>query len=79
MPEERRRYVLGRASIRWRCFKARLRKVFMYESKGENENVIIRTPPPLYGWITQTDWDKFIATYTDPKFKVLSILHVTNA
>ncbi|KAK9676600.1 hypothetical protein RND81_11G088100 [Saponaria officinalis] len=75
VPDEHRGYVLRRASTRWRCFKARLRKDWMYDSKGENKKVIIRKPPSIYPWINQTDWDKFIATYTDPKFKELSELN----
>lgn len=76
VPNERKSYVLGRASIRWRTFKARLRKNWMYDSKGENKNLIIRTPPAIYPWILQSDWLRFIATYTDPKFKVL--IHTLN-
>ncbi|KAK9669132.1 hypothetical protein RND81_13G111600 [Saponaria officinalis] len=76
VPEDRKDYVLGRASILWRTFKARLRRDWLYESKGKNENVIRRKPPSsLYPWIDQTVWDKFIETYTDPKFKELSDLN----
>ncbi|XP_021753908.1 uncharacterized protein LOC110719316 isoform X1 [Chenopodium quinoa] len=72
VPEERRNYVLGRASIRWRAFKARLRKDWMYDTKGVNPNVIIKKPPSIYPLITQADWTKFIETYTDDAFKELS-------
>ncbi|KAL2903961.1 putative NAD kinase 1, partial [Bienertia sinuspersici] len=72
VPEERRNYVLGRASIRWRAFKARLRKDWMYDTKGANKHVIIKKPPSMYPFITQNDWNKFIETYTDDKFKELS-------
>ncbi|KAK9735034.1 hypothetical protein RND81_04G179000 [Saponaria officinalis] len=75
VPEERRSYVLTRASIRWRTFKARLIKYWMYDTKGENKNVIIRNPPSMYPWILQSHWNEFIATYTDPKFKELSDLN----
>ena len=71
MPEERRNYVLGRASIRWRAFKARLRKDWMYDTKGVNPNVIIKKPPSIYPFITQADWTKFIETYTHDTFKVI--------
>ncbi|KAK9740492.1 hypothetical protein RND81_03G039500 [Saponaria officinalis] len=55
---------------------ARLRRDWLYESKGKNENVIRRKPPSsLYPWIDQTVWDKFIETYTDSKFKELSDLN----
>ncbi|KAL2903692.1 Odorant receptor 46a isoform A [Bienertia sinuspersici] len=69
VPEERRNYVFGRASIRWRAFKARLRKDWMYDTKGANKHVIIKKPPSMYPFITQNDWNKFIETYTDDKFK----------
>ncbi|XP_021733385.1 uncharacterized protein LOC110700161 isoform X2 [Chenopodium quinoa] len=72
VPEERRNYVLGRASIQWRAFKARLRKDWMYDTKGVNPNVIIKKPPSIYPFITQPDWTKFIETYTDDAFKELS-------
>lgn len=75
VPEGRKSYVLGRASIRWRSFKARLRRDWMYDSKRENNNLIIRKPPSIYPWITQPDWDKFIEMYTDPKFKEISDLN----
>lgn len=71
VPEDRREWVLGRASIRWRTFKARLRRDWMYSSNEKDKSVIMKKPPELYPWILQTDWDKFIETYTDPKFKVI--------
>uniref|UniRef100_A0A803KV16 Uncharacterized protein n=1 Tax=Chenopodium quinoa TaxID=63459 RepID=A0A803KV16_CHEQI len=73
VPEERRNYVLGRASIRWRAFKARLRKDWMYDTKGVNPNVIIKKPPSIYPLITQADWTKFIETYTDDAFKAAEL------
>ncbi|XP_021730809.1 uncharacterized protein LOC110697739 [Chenopodium quinoa] len=73
VPEERRNYVLGRASIRWRAFKARLRKDWMYDTKGVNPNVIIKNPPSIYPFITQADWTKFIETYTDDAFKAAEL------
>ncbi|KAL9225837.1 hypothetical protein vseg_001716 [Gypsophila vaccaria] len=47
----------------------------MYAAKGPNKNSIIRNPPSIYPWIIQSEVDKFIATYTDPKFKKLSKLN----
>ncbi|KAL9241982.1 hypothetical protein vseg_016030 [Gypsophila vaccaria] len=75
VPDERESYVLGRASIHWRSFKSRLRRDWIYNSKGHNKNVIIRNPCRIYPWITQSEWDKFIAISTDPKFKELSELN----
>ncbi|XP_021766289.1 uncharacterized protein LOC110730776 [Chenopodium quinoa] len=71
VPEERRNYVLGIALIRWRAFKSRLRKDWMYDTKGVNPNVIIKKPPSIYTFITQANWTKFIVTYTDDTFKVI--------
>lgn len=70
MPETRRRYVLTRASIRWRTFKARLRKFWLYHSTGERKGTIKENPPWKYPWITKDDWNKFIGNSNDPKFKV---------
>uniref|UniRef100_A0A803NAG0 DUF4216 domain-containing protein n=1 Tax=Chenopodium quinoa TaxID=63459 RepID=A0A803NAG0_CHEQI len=71
VPEDRRGYVLKQASKRWRAFKFRLRKEFMYESdeEGNITDVIIWTPPQLYPWITIDDWKMFVETYTHLNFK----------
>ena len=78
IPEDRKGYVLKQASKRWRAFKARLRKDFIYEcdEEGNTIDVIIWTPPSLYPWITVDDWKKFVETSIDDKFKV--ILHSTH-
>lgn len=73
MPEDRRGYVLKQASKRWRAFKFRLRKYFIYEydEEGNIINLIIWTPPRLYPWITKDEWEIFIKTCTKFEFKVI--------
>ncbi|XP_021743240.1 uncharacterized protein LOC110709337 isoform X1 [Chenopodium quinoa] len=77
VPEDCKGYVIKQASKRWRAFKARLRKYFMYEcdEEGNTTDVIIWTPPSLYPWITVDDWKKFVETSLDDKFKELSELN----
>ncbi|XP_021751611.1 uncharacterized protein LOC110717260 isoform X2 [Chenopodium quinoa] len=70
--EKRKKYILGRASIRWRAFKTRLRKYWLYKVHG-NKKVVRKTSPWKYPMILQTNWNKFIKTYIeDDAFQELS-------
>ncbi|XP_021751610.1 uncharacterized protein LOC110717260 isoform X1 [Chenopodium quinoa] len=62
--EKRKKYILGRASIRWRAFKTRLRKYWLYKVHG-NKKVVRKTSPWKYPMILQTNWNKFIKTYIE--------------
>lgn len=69
--EHRKNWILSRAGIRWRAWKARLRKNWLYRSTG----MIREKPPKDYPWILQTDWEKFIKYCTSKEFKV-SFLYI---
>ena len=65
--EHRKDWILSRAGNRWRAWKSRLRRDFLYLPNGKvNED----PPTSLYPWILQHDWKKFIETCTSEKFKV---------
>ncbi|XP_057532313.1 uncharacterized protein LOC130810320 [Amaranthus tricolor] len=66
--EHRKNWILSRAGTRWRAWKARLRKNWLYRSIG----IIREKPPKDYPWILQIDWDKFIKYCTSKEFKELS-------
>uniref|UniRef100_A0A803LSK6 Transposase n=1 Tax=Chenopodium quinoa TaxID=63459 RepID=A0A803LSK6_CHEQI len=87
VPEKRNKYILwrdsiqGRASIRWRAFKTRFRKYWLYKVHG-NKKVVRKTSPWTYPMVQQTYWNKFIKTYTeDDAFQVKELqnkgIHVT--
>lgn len=66
--EERKKYILQQADDRWRAYKTRLRKKWLYHKSGR-----LRARPPdwKYPWLTQEIWNKFVAQSTSEKFKVL--------
>uniref|UniRef100_A0A803M3L2 Transposase n=1 Tax=Chenopodium quinoa TaxID=63459 RepID=A0A803M3L2_CHEQI len=65
---DRKKWILRRAAERWRAFKARLVKKYLYKRSG-----MIRKKVPLkYSFISQNDWEKFTAYCTSDKFKELS-------
>ncbi|KAL9232810.1 hypothetical protein vseg_007875 [Gypsophila vaccaria] len=66
--QDRRKWILSRASKRWNSFKTRLRKYWLYKYEGR----IRKKAPWKYLWIYQATWDKFTATYTSPEFRELS-------
>ncbi|KAL6580747.1 hypothetical protein OROMI_006670 [Orobanche minor] len=68
VPEGRKGWVLTRASLRWRAFKTRLRKKYMYLKNG----MLSDKPPPKYPFIRQNDWTKFVEYCTSDTFKELS-------
>ena len=70
IPEGRKKLVLTRASQRWRAFKTRLRKFWLYRKRKNKEKVLRKKSPWKYPWINQNDWNKFIKTYTNSDFEV---------
>lgn len=67
MPGMGKSWVLRRASIRFRAFKTRLRKFWVYKSTGKIRKIV----PWKYPWISQDDWDKFVAYNTSPEYQVV--------
>lgn len=70
--EERKEYILRQADNRWRAFKTRLRKKWMYHKKTGR---LRKKPPVKYPWIYQAIWDKFVTWSTSDEFKVLFDYH----
>lgn len=67
--EERRKWILAQADDRWRAYKTRLRKHWMYHKKSGR---LSNNPPTWkYPWITKDIWDKFVEWCTSDEFKVL--------
>ncbi|XP_074319134.1 uncharacterized protein LOC141656159 [Silene latifolia] len=66
--EDRRKWILTRASKIWNAFKTRLRKYWLYKSDGE----IRKKRTWKYRRIHQPVCDKFTATYTTPEFRAIS-------
>ncbi|XP_021845654.1 uncharacterized protein [Spinacia oleracea] len=62
---DRRGWVVSRVSERWRAFKCRLVKNYLYKKSGK----IRKMAPSKYPFISQNDWEKFTAYCTSDKFK----------
>ncbi|XP_021727713.1 uncharacterized protein LOC110694856 [Chenopodium quinoa] len=68
VPENRKGYVLSRASIRWKAFKTRLRTKWLYKK----DKTLRQKPPHKYPFIHESDWDTFVQICTSDEFKELS-------
>ncbi|XP_021769885.1 uncharacterized protein LOC110734147 [Chenopodium quinoa] len=66
--ENRKGYVLTRASIRWKAFKTRLRTTWLYK----RDKTLRQKPPHKYPFICESDWDTFVQICTSDEFKELS-------
>ncbi|XP_074320440.1 uncharacterized protein LOC141657187 [Silene latifolia] len=67
VPAHRRKWILSRADDRWRAFKTRLRKLWLYKKSGK-----LRKRPPWKYRIQQSAWDKFKEMCTTEKFQEVS-------
>uniref|UniRef100_A0A803MY04 Transposase n=1 Tax=Chenopodium quinoa TaxID=63459 RepID=A0A803MY04_CHEQI len=68
--EERKPYILQQADDRWRAFKTRLRRDWVYH---KNSGRLRENPPNWkYPWITLDVWKKFVELSTTDTFKAVS-------
>ncbi|XP_074320639.1 uncharacterized protein LOC141657343 isoform X2 [Silene latifolia] len=67
VPAQHKKWILSRADDRWRAFKTRLRKLWLYKKSGK-----LRKRTPWKYHIHQSAWDKFKEMCTTEKFQELS-------
>ena len=67
IPNISKTWIFRRASIRFRAFKTRLRKFWVYKSSGKIRKIV----PWKYPWISQVDWDEFVEYCTSPDYQVV--------
>ncbi|XP_058733074.1 uncharacterized protein LOC131604663 [Vicia villosa] len=66
--DERRNFIISEAGKLFRAFKVKLRIKYLKDKDGN----VNKKPPEKYSYITQEQWDKFVAHCTSDDFQKLS-------